>query len=199
MKSIIIAGVARAGKTTVCKRLRKYGFNHITCDSLFYTFEQIFPWLGINQEETTQGVKNASRKFCPFLTTLIKAIEEENLGYPTVFDIYQLMPEDYIKYMKKENIKVYFLGYPDISEEEEFKILRANKVPEEYTQKYDDEYLKKLIKQRIEESKFIQKECEKYNLPFINTSKDRNENINELIEEILKDIKGSIMEDKNII
>lgn len=191
MKSIIVAGVARAGKTTVCKELCKYGVNHVTCDSLFYTFEQIFPFLGINQEETSQGVKNASKNFCPFLTTWIKAVEEENLRYPTVFDIYQLLPEDYMEYMKKENIKVYFLGYPDISVEEEFEILRANKVPEEYTQKYNDEYLKKLIEQRIEESRFIQKECEKYNLPFVNTSTNRKDRINELVNEILKEIKGS--------
>ena len=96
-----------------------------------------------------------------------------------------------MEYMKKENIKVYFLGYPDISVKEEFEILRANKVPEEYTQKYDDEYLKKLIEQRIEESRFIQKECEKYNLPFVNTSTNRKDRINELVNEILKEIKGS--------
>lgn len=135
MKNIVIAGVARAGKTTVCKELYKNGFNHLTCDSLFYTFEKIFPDLGINQNETTEGVKSASNKFAPFLTTLIKAVEGEYLKYPTAFDIYQLMPEDYMKYMKKEDIEVYFLGYPDISVEEEFKILRANKVPEEYTRK----------------------------------------------------------------
>lgn len=193
MKNIIIAGVARAGKTTTCKELCKNGFNHLTCDSLFYTFEHIYPELGINQGETTKEVKSSSKKFAPFLATLAKCMENEYLENPTVFDIYQLMPEDYMKYISKENIKVYFLGYPDIEVEEEFEILRANNVPEEYTQKYSDKYLRKLIEQRIEESKFIQKECEKYNLPFIDTSKDRNKKINELIEKILEDVKKSSM------
>lgn len=189
MKSIIVAGVARAGKTTVCKELHKRGLNHWTCDTLAYGLEHVFPELGINQEETIEEVKKTSKNFAPLLLTMAKSIEEEYLPYSVVFDVYQFMPEDYMKCMNTKDVNVYFLGYPDISPEEEFKILRANKVPEEYTQKYDDEYLRKLIKQRIEESKFIQKECEKYNLPFINTSTDRNKKIKELVEKIIEDLK----------
>lgn len=48
MKNITIAGVARAGKTTVCKELCKRGFSHFTCDSLVYSLEHVFPQLGIN-------------------------------------------------------------------------------------------------------------------------------------------------------
>ena len=188
MKNIIIAGVARAGKTTVCKELCKRGFSHFTCDSLVYSLEHVFPELGINQEEMTKGVKETSRNLAPLLLTLAKCMEEEYLPYPVVFDVYQFMPEDYIKYDKKD-IKVYFLGYPDISIEEEFKILRANKSPQEYTQKYTDEYLKRLIEQRINESKYIKEECEKYNLPFIDTSYNRSEKINELVNKIIEDIK----------
>lgn len=189
MKNIIIAGIARAGKSTVCKELSKKGFSHFTCDSLVYSLEHVFPKLGINQEETTEGVKTTSKNFAPLLLTLAKCMEKEYLPYPVVFDVYQLMPEDYIKHMKTKDISVYFLGYPDISVEEEFKILRANKVPGEYTLKYTDEYLKKLIEQRINESKFIQKECEKYNLPFINTSYNRTQKIDELVDRILNDVK----------
>ena len=173
MRNIIIAGVARAGKTTVCKELCKNGFSHFTCDSLVYSLEHVFPQLGINQEETTKGVKETSKNLAPLILTLAKCMEEEYLPYPLVFDVYQ----------------VYFLGYPDISIEEEFKILRANRSPQEYTQKYADEYLKRLIEQRINESKFIKEECEKYNLPFINTSYNRSERINELVDRILKEVR----------
>lgn len=189
MKNVIIAGIARAGKSTVCKELCKKGFSHFTCDSLVYSLEHIFPELGINQKEATEEVKKTSKNFAPVLLTLAKCMENEYLPYPVVFDVYQFMPEDYIKHMKTKDIKVYFLGYPDIPVEEEFKILRANKVPEEYTLKYTDEYLKELIEQRINESKFIKEECEKYNLPFINTSYNRSEKIKELVNTILEDLK----------
>ena len=160
MKSIIIAGIARAGKTTVCEELCKRGYSHFTCDSLIYSLEHVFPELGINQEETTEGVQKTSKNFAPLLLTLAKCIEEEYLPYPVVFGVYQFMPEDYMKYMKTKDISAYFLGYPDISLEEEFKILRENKAKREYTQEYSDKYLKKLIKQRINESKFIIDNCE---------------------------------------
>ncbi len=191
MKSIIIAGIARAGKTTVCEELCKRGYSHFTCDSLIYSLEHVFPELGINQEETTEGVQKTSKNFAPLLLTLAKCIEEEYLPYPVVFDVYQFMPEDYMKYMKTKDVSAYFLGYPDISLEEEFKILRENKAKREYTQEYSDKYLKKLIKQRINESKFIKEECEKYRLPFINTSYNREEKISKLVNRILEDVKGS--------
>lgn len=70
MRNIIIAGIARAGKSTVCKELTKKGFSHLTCDSLVYSLEHVFPELGINQDETTAGVKKTSKNFVPFLLTL---------------------------------------------------------------------------------------------------------------------------------
>ncbi len=189
MKNVIIAGTARAGKTTVCNELCKKGFSHFTCDSLVYSLEHIFPELGINQNEPTEEVKKTSKNFSPLLLTLAKCMEEEYLPYSVVFDVYQLMPEDYVKYMKTNYIKAYFLAYPDISVEEEFNILRSNKKVEEYTQKYSDDYLKELIEQRINESKFIREECEKYNLPFINTSYNRPQKIKELVDRIIEDIE----------
>ena len=51
MRNIIIAGIARAGKSTVCKELTKKGFSHLTCDSLVYSLEHVFPELGINQDD----------------------------------------------------------------------------------------------------------------------------------------------------
>lgn len=186
MKSIIIAGVARAGKTTICEALCKQGnYNHWTCDTLIYAFEKTFPELNINQDEKTQRIKEVSNQFAPFLGNMIKGLVGEELQNTAIFDIYQLMPEDYVQYINSDDVDIYFIGYPDITVEEEFQILRANQAKNEYTQKYDNTYLKQLIAQRIDESKYIQKQCEKYQLPFINTSYQREETIEKLVKEML--------------
>ena len=48
-QTIIIAGVPRAGKSTLSHRLsREFGYQHVSMDSINAGFERVFPELGIN-------------------------------------------------------------------------------------------------------------------------------------------------------
>ena len=47
--NIIIAGVPRAGKSTVSHLLsKKYGYQHVSMDSIIAGFEKCFPETGVN-------------------------------------------------------------------------------------------------------------------------------------------------------
>lgn len=48
-KHSIIAGVPRAGKSTVSQMIaKKYGYQHISMDSIIAGFEKAFPQVGID-------------------------------------------------------------------------------------------------------------------------------------------------------
>ncbi|MCL2285816.1 MAG: hypothetical protein FWC32_05555 [Firmicutes bacterium] len=47
--NIIIAGVPRAGKSTLSRMLsKKFGFQHVSMDSINNGLEKVFPQLGID-------------------------------------------------------------------------------------------------------------------------------------------------------
>ena len=60
--NIIIAGVLRAGKSTVSHLLsKKYGYQHVSMDSIIAGFEKCFPETGVN---TYQGLKTGAAQRC---------------------------------------------------------------------------------------------------------------------------------------
>lgn len=98
-------------------------------------------------------------------------------------DTYHLVPEDYIKFINTDKCAIFFVGYPDISPQEKLKEMRTFDKREENRILTDDELLENL-KKKIDESNYLERECKKYHLPFINTSYERDTVINDSIDEI---------------
>ncbi len=100
-----------------------------------------------------------------------------------LLDTYHLVPEDYIKFINTDKCAIFFVGYPDISPQEKLKEMRTFDKREENRILTDDELLENL-KKKIDESNYLERECKKYHLPFINTSYERDKVINDSIDEI---------------
>ena len=73
--NIIIAGVPRAGKSTIAHMLsKKYGYQHVSMDSIIAGFEKCFPETGVS---TYQGLssmdtlKVISSKMAPFVRAMM--------------------------------------------------------------------------------------------------------------------------------
>lgn len=84
-------------------------------------------------------------------------------------------PEDIINYIDLNKMDIYFLGYPDTTVDKKFIEIRKyihNGWPADKT---DDE-LKIIIKELINISKEIEKQCIIHNIKFINTSNFNNIN-----------------------
>ena len=78
------------------------------------------------------------------------------------------------------------MGFPDISVEEKFCQMRRFEQRQEDCEKSDRE-LKEKCERLIEESQFLREECEKYQLPFLNTSFNRNQVIEEFVQNIVRE------------
>jgi len=69
-KHIIIAGVPRAGKSTISQLISKiYGYQHVRMDSIITGIEHCFPEVGIDSEANVpphDNLLNISGKNCTF-------------------------------------------------------------------------------------------------------------------------------------
>lgn len=188
-KQIMIAGVPRVGKSTVCHELEiRDNYKHIEADTLTFAFQNSFPETGITHTDFW-GLRETSEPFSKFLSAWIKAIQEsgccEKMNYKLAIDLYHIVPEDFIKYFPKENCEIYFLGYPNISVEEKVKQIRKFDTRDDWTIEESDESLTNRIKTYIEVSKWLQEECQKYDLPFVDVSHNREDVLEKLIKEII--------------
>ena len=143
--NIIIAGVPRAGKSTVSHLLsKKYGFQHISMDSIIAGFEKCFPETGVN---TYQGLSSLetlrviSGKMAPFVRAMLDSSEYDEFEPGMVLDMYQLLPEDYDKYIRGANCEIAYFITSDVSPEERFLIQKKYDTEKDYSWNVGDREL----------------------------------------------------------
>ena len=132
-------------------------------------------------------MEKLSTKLINILAHLVQTEKYDDLDYRMLVDMYQLMPEDYIKKISPQYCKVYFVGYPNISVEEKYEKIRKNETKWDWTRTVNESELKEKIKVYIQESQLIQNQCEKYNLPFFDFSYDIDKSTNDIVDYVLKD------------
>lgn len=181
-KHIIIAGVPRSGKSTISQQISKiYGYQHICMDSIIAGFERTFPELGIDTEANVSPYDNLqtiSRKIAPFIRAMIDSGEYNELDYGMVIDVYQLLPQDYIKYIDRSICDIYYFITSDVTYEERFELLKRYDTSNDYTFHISDEENKESCITLVEVSKLIKEQCLQYGLPYYETSKNRSDIIN---------------------
>lgn len=180
-KNIFIGGVARAGKSTIAEIISKNNiYNHIPVDYIATSFKENFPNCKINNRVI---IDDGSINLSLFLSTIIKHIEKNNEKF--VLDSAHVMPHDIIKYLNKEKWDIYFVGYPNIKPKTKLDIIRKSDSDTSWTRNYSDKEMLELVNGLIEISKKIEKECQEYNIRFIDTSKNFNETINAVVKDIV--------------
>lgn len=187
-KYVIIAGVPRAGKSTISKRIAKQkGYQHISMDAILAGIEKNFPECKINTNESEDALKNyryISSRIAPFIRAMINSGEYEECEYGVVIDVYQLTPKDFQTYIADEKSEGYFIITSDITAEERFNILKQYDTPDDYTYFHSDEQNMNDCRDIVQISNWIKKECGIYNLPYVNTTYNRENIINEFIESL---------------
>ena len=179
--NIIVAGVPRAGKSTISNILsRKFGYQHVSMDSIIAGLETVFPelcikwWPSSNDEsENIERFYNASEKVSKFIKAMIESGEYDEFEPGMVVDIYQLLPEHYIKYLYNKNCQIAYFITSDITPKERFDIHRTYDTEKHYTFDFTDEEMMSHCTFVIERSKFLKDQCIKYGLPFYETAKNR--------------------------
>jgi hypothetical protein len=174
---------------------KKYGYQHVSMDSIIAGFERVFPELGINTYADMSSFEilcNISGKIAPFINAMMESGEYDEFDHGMVLDIYQLLPEDYKKYINSNFCDIYYFVTADVSGEERFSLLKKYDTENDYTYYKPDEELREGCISIVEQSKFIKEQCIKYNLPCYEMSKHRNKIIEQFIESLSINILDKI-------
>ena len=185
--NIIIAGVPRAGKSTVSHLLsKKYGYQHISMDSIIAGFEKRFPETGVN---TYQGLSSLetlrviSGKMAPFVRAMLDSSEYDEFEPGMVLDMYQLLPEDYDKHIRGANCEIAYFITSDVSPEERFLIQKKYDTEKDYSFYKSDEELREGAECIVEQSIIMRKQCEQLGLKYYETATEREQNIQRFLDE----------------
>lgn len=177
--NIIISGVPRAGKSTISHILSKeYGFQHVSMDSIIAGFEKCFPNTGVS---TYQGLSSLdtlrviSSKMAPFVRAMLDSGEYDEFAPGMVLDMYQLLPEDYDKYIRGANCEIVYFITSDVTPEERFQIQKKYDTEKDYTFYKSDEELRDGAEYIVEQSLLMKSQCEKYGLPYYETAREREQ------------------------
>ena len=184
-KYVIISGVPRAGKSTVSQIIaKKFGFQHISMDSIIAGIEKVFPETKINTEVWSEPQKNLefiSSRIAPFIRAMIDSGEYDECDYGVVIDVFQLLPCDYIKFIDNSKCDIYYLLSSDVTPAERFELLKLFDTPKDYTYYRSDEENKKDCTDIVNISKLIKEQCILHGLPYYETTKNRDTIIKEFI------------------
>ena len=184
---MIIAGVPRAGKSTISHRLAKqYGYQHISMDSIIAGFEKCFPETGVNTYAGLSSMDTLhviSGKIAPFIRAMLDSGEYDEFEPGMVLDIYQLLPEDYIKYIDGANCKIAYFITSDVTPEERFAIQKRYDTEKDYTFYKPDEELREGAVYIVEQSICMKEQCQKYSLPYFETARGREQMFQHFLQE----------------
>lgn len=188
--NIIIAGVPRAGKSTISRILsQQFGYQHISMDTIIAGFEKCFPETGVN---TYQGLSSMdtlrciSGKMAPFVRAMLDSSEYDEGQPGMVLDMYQLLPEDYDKYIRDSNCEIVYLITSDVTPEERFEIQKRFDTEKDYTFYKTDEELREGAIYIVEQSVLMKNQCEKLGLPYFETARNRED----AFQKILQHLRG---------
>jgi hypothetical protein len=175
----LIGGTARSGKTQVANSLRRnHAIAGIEADILIGMFHHGDPKRGIRYD--TKPRHNAEL-LMPFVEGLIHIRRHNQAHY--YFEGDALEPELLAPFKHQNHIKIVFLGYPHIDIKHKLRNIRMFPSEEnEWTQDLSDRELYELIGQFVDESQRINKACERYEIPFFDTSDNFKQQITQVLE-----------------
>ena len=191
-KHIIIAGVPRAGKSTVSQMIAKqFGYQHVSMDSVIAGIEKVFPETGIDSDAAVEPQTNLeyiSSKMAPFIRAMMDSGEYNECDYGMVIDIYQLLPQDYIEYIDREICDIYYFITSDVTPDERFRILKTYDTPKDYTYFHSDEDNYRDCIEIVDISKMIKGQCILYDIPYYETACNRETVLRDFVSKLIREV-----------
>ena len=147
-------------------------------DSIIAGFEKCFPDTGVS---TYQGLSSLdtlrviSSKMAPFVRAMLDSGEYDEFTPGMVLDMYQLLPEDYEKYIRGANCEIVYFITSDVTPEERFLIQKKYDTEKDYTFYKSDDELREGAEYIVEQSLLMKNQCEKYGFPYYETAREREQ------------------------
>lgn len=183
MKDILIFGVPRAGKSTLSRLLQEELENYqvFTIDAIRNAFGDIFPKLEINDH----GGKNNETTLPNYVSRLLywhHKLQKDKKGY--IVEGCQVLPDKVKEVFDLENSIVIYLGHGKLLPKEILKNIRKYDTPDEYSYTRDDDRMLKQCRKYYELEQMIISKCKEYGFIYVDTSTNRKEVLDELINKL---------------
>lgn len=178
-KQFIVCGASTGGKSTFSHELiKRHHVEHIQIDPIIEAFQDVFPQLGITHDANSHEKHiEVCQRFKPFLFRMIGGLDVFNF----VIEGFRIPLSDlYARYGKTHTILVF--GYPNVTAKQKTEICRRYDVDNWTNDVHDDQELENIFKFLIEESRFLQEECDHLGIPFFDTGKDYHGMINRALD-----------------
>lgn len=164
----IIGGTSRSGKTLLSKKiLAEKKIPYFPLDALFCTLAEATPELGITH---ANSLKDRPLKMWKLAKPLTYFFEDQEREYVLEGD--SILPSQ-IKELIDEGrkVKCCFLGYPNLNSDEKLELIRKfHQGEKDWTAKQTDEQMLVMVEEMIEFSKYLEEECKKCDIKFIDVS-----------------------------
>lgn len=186
-----------AGKSTLSRMAAgELGWQHVNMDAMIAGFERCFPETGIdtglsvNKDKSSMDILHIiSGKIGPFLRAMTYPEEYDRQNGPMVIDMYQLLPEDYVRYIDPEVCGALYLLTGDVTPEERCRIQKEFDTPEDYTYGLSDSERLEGCGYLVEQSRLMREQCERLGLPYFETARDRERVLDEALSKIISNSK----------
>lgn len=186
MKNIVIIGRPRAGKSILANMISdKYHYQIIRTDTIRNTFREIMPELNIRPRTAIE-----SKEFQMFCKEFMEAnIRQARNKYGYVMEGCEIFVKDCKELYDNGNNLIYVLAQKNIKPEQMAKNIKKHDMVNDWSYEMSDEERIEYCEKQIEKAKIWEQECKIYGLKFYDTSKDRDKVLNEIMEDIEKNIK----------
>lgn len=188
MKNVLIIGVARAGKTTLGNMIKDEfnQYNIIHADSIIWGIIR-----GTGREEYyTKNIKARkelvhSDKFQRIILEIYKSsIKQDTKNYGTILESGQLEPKYAKELLDMGNLICVCLGHGNLDKQGIMQLCREHDTEKDWTYGISDENLSTNADKWNEKNQLLKKECPKYGIEYIDTSKDRKQVLNQILARI---------------
>lgn len=156
----------------------RYGYQHVSMDSIIAGFEKCFPETGVSTYAGLSSMDTLhmiSGKMAPFVRAMLDSAEYDEFEPGMVLDMYQLLPEDYMRYIHGANCVIYYFITSDVTPGERFEIQKRYDTEKDYTFYKSDEELREGAVYIVEQSILMREQCLRCGLPYYETARDREQ------------------------
>lgn len=189
MKNILIMGIGRAGKTTLSNMIKdKYnGYNLIHSDSLKWALiraegKEEFYRDNVDKQKEFEHGEFFQKTLLELYNSLIRNDENQ---YGHILESGQLHPK-YVKEMIDfNNTNVICLGLGNLTVDEIVDLCFKYDTEKDWTYGLSKEYIQKHAENWYEFNKMLKEECPKYGIKYVDTSKNREEILKQILENIV--------------
>ena len=193
MKNILIMGIGRAGKTTLSKIIKDKinSYNLIHSDALKWAMiraknEEKYYRENVDKQKEFEHGEYFQRTLLELYNSLIKK-DTKKYGY--ILESGQLQPKIVKEMVDFDNTIVVCLGLGDLTLDDMINQCFEHDTKEDWTYGLSREYLRKHAQDWYNTNEMLKKECPKYGIKYVDTSKNRIETLNNILDEIINKVK----------